>query len=101
MRGWLRRNAALLVWLTIFGGAVWAQSYEGRVEIVDTQRKACETAKGRDYNAAVAWSVAEAQRRLDDDVGTARAYGQAASAFWRFAARDCRKVYPDPSLLGR
>jgi hypothetical protein len=84
-------------WLVVLILATFGQSYVGRQHVVQSQRAGCERQKLRDRNAAIAWSVATAQRRLDGDIGTARAYDDAASTYWRFAVIDCGRVYPAAS----
>jgi hypothetical protein len=80
--------------------AFYVQSYAGRVRLVHAQRAGCERQKQRDYNAAIAWSVAAATRRLERDTGTAAAYDQAATTYWRYAVTSCASAYPSASPIG-
>jgi hypothetical protein len=80
--------------------AFYAQSYAGRVQLANAQRAGCERQKQRDYNAAIAWSVAAATRRLEGDTGTAAAYDEAATTFWRYAVTNCARAYPAASPFG-
>lgn len=95
-----RYIAGQLAVTLVLVAAVFAQSYAGRVRLVDAQRGGCERTKVRDRNAAIAWSVAAATRRLEGDLGTARAYDTAAETLWRFAVIDCARTYPAATPLG-
>lgn len=97
IRRYIRGQLAVTLLLAL---AIYAQSYAGRIRIVDAQRAACHRQILRDYNAAIAWSVAAAQRRITNDVGTARAYEAAAGVFWRYAATNCDRATPAASPLG-
>jgi hypothetical protein len=89
------------VWLAVFAAAFFYQSYEGRVVVTESGRRGCERQKTRDLNAAVAWTVAEWTRRLQGDAGTASAYDDAATTYWRFAVLDCGQQWPTPKVWGR
>lgn len=87
------------IWLVMLVLSLYGQSYRDRQRNVDNQRAQCEGAKAAQTDEAIAWSVAAAQRRRDGDAGTAAAYSTSSESLWRRAARDCRRAYPNSSLL--
>lgn len=87
----------LAILVLIFG--VWLSQYQGRITMWQAQQRGCNRSVERDLNAAVAWSVAAATRKLQGDVGTATAYSNTATVLWRFATVDCGSQYPKPGLL--
>jgi hypothetical protein len=88
LTGALLRIAAVL--------AIIVASWVGSIQSVQSVRKGCERNRERDRNAAIAWTVAAAQRKLDGDYGTATAYDTAAETLWRFAVIDCARAFPYP-----
>lgn len=78
---------------------VLAQSYEGRVELRDSQLHGCE--RGRLDRAANArgWRTAEHARYRDGDFDVASTYASIARGLEVRAAIDCETAFPSPSLL--
>lgn len=102
-----RRTGAALVKLIITGmvvqllvvGYVFYQSYQGRRDLVDDQRAACDRGK-RDRKAnAKGWRIAEAARRVDGESDVADKYKSIAEGLKRRSRIDCHSAFPNASLL--
>lgn len=87
--------------LLLFVYTLW-QSYEGRVDLRDSQVAGCQRAlKDRKANAA-GWRTAEGARRNSgalNDLRAADQYAGIVSGLEERAGIDCERAFPKPTLL--
>lgn len=102
-----RQNAYRLGKLIILGMAVqlaviiymFYQSYQGRADLIRSQRAGCERGKlDRQANAA-GWRIAEAARIASGDHDVAAKYNILATSLERRGRINCSHVYPKASVL--
>ena len=80
-------------------GYIFYQSYEGRKDLVDSQRKGCERGKiDRDMNA-LGWRQAEEARTADGDLAVAKTYRDIASSLESRSDINCEEAFPEASLI--
>lgn len=101
---WLRMIAFVAVVLS-----VWVSSYQGRVDVIDTQRLGCERSKLDRQANALGWRAAEEARRTaaqhstgEARIANAKAAEQYKAIADQLSARsriDCRKQYPDAHFV--
>lgn len=89
---------AFLVQLIVVG-YVFYQSYEGRVNLVESQRGGCERAKLDRQDGATGWRIAEDARRSTGDAIIASRYGDLAQSLERRSNINCNEVFPNVSVL--
>jgi len=86
------------VMIVLWGYVLW-QSYEGRVDLVNNSRSACERGK-KDRNAnAEGWRIAEGARRAEGQTDVADKYAEIATGLEERGAINCSEVFPKASLL--
>lgn len=85
----------------VWGYTVW-QSFEGRRDLVGSQRSGCERGKLDRLANAEGWRAAETARRASgtvNDLRAARKYQRIAEGLEDRARVKCDDVFPSPSLL--
>ena len=79
--------------------SIWISSYQGRVNVVQSQRTACQRGL-RDRRAnAEGWRIAEHARLAEGQLAIARKYAAIAAGLEQRAAINCATAYPAPRLL--
>lgn len=90
----VRFGISVLLALLVVISYVFYQSYQGRVDLVDAQRAACERGK-KDRNAnAEGWRIAEAARKADGQFTVANKYRRIASGLEARGRINCSEVFP-------
>ena len=79
--------------------SVWITSYQGRSELVHSQRLGCERGKQDREANAKGWRNAEKARRASGDTAVAEEYAAIAAGLEFRSQIDCAKAYPDPRLI--
>lgn len=85
----------------VWGYTVW-QSYQGRVELVHSQRAGCERGKLDKRANARGWRAAEAARVASgtpNDLKAAHKYAVIAYGLEQRARIPCSRAFPSTSLL--
>lgn len=104
MHALTRRDRIFVVLSVVFVlgliGAVWAQSYIGRVESVRAARAECNDRRTPWRWEAYSWAVASRQRKRDGDVKTSRNYWRTSQVDDLWARIDCGAVHPWPRIVG-
>jgi hypothetical protein len=78
---------------------VLTQSYQGRVELRDSQVRGCHRSQlDRSANAR-GWRIAEHARRADGQTTVAAEYARIAAGLERRSRIDCARAFPHPSLI--
>lgn len=80
-------------------GYVFYQSYSGRVDVVESQRKGCKRGKLDRGDNAAGWRIAENARRADGQIEVANKYKKIASGLEKRSRIHCDDVYPKASFL--
>lgn len=105
-RALVRRRTHLevgrLLAMALLVASVWAVGYQGRADLVKTQRLGCERGKlDRRANAA-GWRFAERSRQVADqrqDLEAAGRYAEIAAELEERGRVNCAVAYPSPRLL--
>ena len=74
-------------------------AYEGRKDLVKSQRAGCERAKLDRAANASGWRNAEAARRRDNDVDVANQYAEIADGLEERSKIDCATAFPKASFI--
>jgi hypothetical protein len=78
---------------------VLAQSYQGRVELRDSQVRGCHRSQlDRSANAR-GWRIAEHARRADGQTMVAAEYARIAAGLEQRSRINCARAFPHPSLI--
>lgn len=85
--------------LVLFVGYVFYQSYEGRVNLVDSQRAACERSKKDRSANAQGWRIAEEARRNEGQEVVALAYSKIAAGLEERSQIVCDEAFPKASFI--
>lgn len=79
--------------------SIWVSSYQGRVNVVDSQRRGCERGKLDRAANAQGWRIAQQARLADGQVEVARQYARIAAGLEARSRIDCAAVFPHPKLI--
>jgi hypothetical protein len=79
--------------------SIWVSSYQGRVNLVDSQRQGCERGKLDRVANARGWRIAQEARQREGNIRIANAYADIAVGLENRSHVDCDKAYPHPRLL--
>jgi hypothetical protein len=98
-----RETGARLVRLMIFGmiclilvvAYVFWQSYDGRSQLINGQRAACERGKLDRIANARGWRIAESARRAEGQFEVANNYREIAESLEERSRIKCKVVFPD------
>lgn len=78
---------------------VFYAGYEGRKDLVNSQRAGCKRGKlDRGANAA-GWRIAQSARMADNQFAVAARYSQIAGGLEERSRIDCAKAYPKASII--
>lgn len=80
-------------------GYVFYQSYEGRADLVDSQRHGCGRGKLDRGDNADGWRIAEKARREDGQIEVANLYAAIATRLEKRSRIDCPTEFPKAGLL--
>jgi len=95
----VRFGLTVLLILLVVIGYVFYQSYQGRQDLVESQRAACERGK-KDRNAnADGWRIAEDARRAEGQFDVANKYNKIATGLERRGRINCSIAFPKAGLL--
>jgi hypothetical protein len=95
----VRFGICVLVMFLLVIGYVFYQSYQGRADLVQSQRFGCERGK-KDRNAnARGWRIAEKARVAEGELDVAEQYRKIAAGLERRGRIDCVKAFPKAGLL--
>lgn len=92
----------MLVGMTLFLvliGYVFYQSYEGRVNIVNAQRTACERGKKDHTNSALGWRALQDQANSQGQPWFSVTYSKVAGYFEIRSQISCAKAFPKAGFL--
>jgi hypothetical protein len=84
-----------------FGTVIYVgyANYQGRVALVDAQRKGCERGKlDREANAT-GWRTAQAARLASGQFAVAKKYGEIAAGQEARSKLDCNVIFPDAEVI--
>jgi hypothetical protein len=80
-------------------GYVFFTGYNGRRDLVESQRRGCERGKlDRNANAS-GWRIAEDARRSDGQTDVANNYAAIARGLERRSRINCKEAFPKASLI--
>ena len=79
--------------------SVWATGYNGRKDLVASQRRGCERGKLDRRAGALGWRTAQARATSQHQPEYATVYDNIAAGLEQRSRIDCKKVYPDPPLF--
>lgn len=88
----------MLCFLALLGYVLW-QSYEGRVDLVNASRAACERGKLDRMANASGWRIAQQRALSQGQPWFARQYNQIANGLEVRGRISCSVVFPDASFL--
>lgn len=88
----------LVVHLFIIAFVIWS-NYEGRKDLVTSQRRGCERGKLDRNDNAGGWRSAEAARRASGDIQVAIQYQALAERLEARGRIDCERAFPKASLI--
>jgi hypothetical protein len=88
----------MVVQLGVIAFVVYS-SYQGRVDLVQSQRAGCERGKLDRGANAQGWRIAEAARRRDGEFDVANRYHKIADGLEARSQIVCRKVFPDAGVF--
>lgn len=85
--------AVFVVMLMLVFYVFW-QSYQGRVDLVESQRKGCERGKKDRLANADGWRIAQAARLADGQVAVAAKYEKIAKGLEKRGRINCENAFP-------
>lgn len=88
----------MLVQLAVIG-YVFYSSYEGRKDLVISQRAGCERGLLDRSANSQGWRIAELARAVTGDFGVAEEYDEIASGLEKRSQIICAKAYPKASIF--
>lgn len=88
----------MLVQLGVIG-YVFYSSYQGRKEVVTSQRAGCKRGKLDRGANATGWRIAQAARAADKQFAVAARYSIIAAGLETRSRIDCAKAYPKASIF--
>ncbi len=88
-----------MICLLLVVAYVFWQSYQGRFDIVDSQRRGCERGKLDRTANAHGWRIAEAARRAEGQYKVANNYRAIAASLEARSRINCTVVFPKPGFL--
>lgn len=80
-------------------GYVFYQSYQGRSDVIHSQRLGCSRGKKDRKSNAKGWRIAQDAREADGDILVAKKYGRLASDLEGRAKINCHTAFPKAGLL--
>lgn len=90
-RQWGRIAAIIAIVL-----AIWVTSFQGRADLVQSQREGCSRGKLDRAANAEGWRIAEAARRAEGQTDVAARYARIAASLEARAKINCAERFPDP-----
>lgn len=88
-----------LIGLVVLLFGVWWTGYDGRLEVVKSQRVGCERGKLDRAANAKAWREAQYAETRDADPGSAAIYKSVAEGLEERSLIVCAEAFPSPSLV--